>query len=343
MRRLGLTLQLGDGLSRAELIALTRVADERGYETLFVPEAWGHDAVTTLTELAGQTRRIKLGTGILPIWSRSPALLAMTAGSLDELSGGRFILGLGISGPVVIQDWHGVPFERPIQRTREAVAIIRLALAGDRADHAGEIFRVQRFRLDFSPPQPHIPIYLASIGPKNLRLTGEVADGWLPIYCSPEGLASMGQEVAAGAKAAGRDPAAVEVAPYILTCLSDDPGAGRRLARRHLAYYIGGMGTFYFNLMQRSGFGLEAEAIQTAWQRGDRAGAAEQVSDAMLEQLSLTGDQASCMTQLDRLQSAGATLPVLMPPRGATAAMVRRTIELLAPNAEPSTSTADPS
>jgi alkanesulfonate monooxygenase SsuD/methylene tetrahydromethanopterin reductase-like flavin-dependent oxidoreductase (luciferase family) len=198
--------------------------------------------------------------------------------------------------------------------------------------HAGEVFQVQRFRLDVHPPRPRIPIYLASIGPKNLRLTGEVADGWLPIYCSPEGLTAMGEEVAAGAKAAGRDSAAIEVAPYILACLSDDPGAGRRLARRHLAYYIGGMGTFYFNLMQRSGFGLEAEAIQSAWQRGDRAGAAEQVSDAMLEQLSLTGDRTACNAQLDRLQSAGATLPVLMPPRGSTPEMVRRTIDLLAPS-----------
>ena len=331
MKRLGLTLQLGDGLSRAELIELVRVAEERGYEAVFVPESWGYDAVTTLTELAVQTKRIKLATGILPVWSRTPAVLAMTAASLDELSGGRFILGLGISGPAVIQDWHGVAFERPIQRTREAVAIIRLALAGDRVTHSGEIFRVQRFRLDCHPPRSRIPIYLASIGPKNLQLTGEVADGWLPIYCSPEGLALVGQEVADGAKVAGRDLAALEVAPYILACLSEDAEAGRRLVRRHLAYYIGGMGTFYFNLMQRSGFGVEAQAIQAAWKRGDRAEAADQVSDAMLERLSLTGDRDACKAQLDRFQSAGATLPILMPPRGATPPMVRRTIDLLAP------------
>lgn len=332
MKRLGVTLQLGNGVPRGELIGLVRLAEERGYEAVFVPESWGYDAITTLTELAVQTRRIRLGTGILPVWSRTPALLAMTAASLDDLSGGRFILGLGISGPVVIQDWHGVPFERPIQRTREAVAIIRLALAGDRVTHDGEIFRVQRFRLEFDPPRPRIPIYLASIGPKNLRLTGEVADGWLPIYCSPESLALMRQEVVAGAQAAGRDPAAVEVAPYILACLSEDSEAGRRLARSHLAYYIGGMGTFYFNLMQRSGFGPEAEAIRAAWKRGDRAGAAKHMSDAMLRALSLTGDEAACLAQLDRFRSAGATLPVLMPPRGATAAMVRRTIDLLAPS-----------
>ena len=331
MRRLGLTLQLGDGLSRAELIGLVRLAEERGFEAVFIPESWGYDAVTTLTELATQTRRIKLGTGIVPVWSRSPALLAMTAASLDELSGGRFILGLGISGPIVIQDWHGVAFEQPIQRTRETIAIIRLALAGDRVTHAGKVFRVQRFRLGFHPPSPHIPIYIASIGPKNLRLTGEVADGWLPIYCSPEGLADMGEEVAAAAKAAGRDSATVDVAPYILTCISEDGQAGKRLVQRHLAYYIGGMGTFYFNLMQRSGFGAEAEAIRLAWQRGDRAAAAEQVSDVMLEQLSLTGDRHACSTQLDQFQSTGATLPILMPPRGVTAAMLRRTIDLLAP------------
>ncbi|HZY31532.1 MAG TPA: LLM class flavin-dependent oxidoreductase, partial [Candidatus Methylomirabilis sp.] len=243
MKRLGVTVQLGAGMSRGDVIELVRLAEERGYEAVFVPESWGYDAITTLTELAVQTRTIKLGTGILPVWSRTPALLAMTAASLDDLSGGRFILGLGISGPVVIQDWHGVPFERPIQRTREAIAIIRLALAGDRVTHDGEIFRVQRFRLEFDPPRPRIPIYIASIGPKNLQLTGEVADGWLPIYCSPESLALMRQEVVAGAQAAGRDPAAVEVAPYILACLSEDPEVGRRLARSHLAYYIGGMGT----------------------------------------------------------------------------------------------------
>src|SRR3990170_1932909 len=172
MTRLGLTLQLGEGLSRKELVELARLAEERGYEAVFVPESWGYDAVTTLAELAVQTRRIKLGTGIVPVWSRTPALLAMTAASLDELSGGRFILGLGISGPIVTQDWHGVPFERPIQRTRETIAIIRLALSGDRVTHTGEIFQVQRFRLDFTPPRPRVPIYLASIGPKNLRLTG---------------------------------------------------------------------------------------------------------------------------------------------------------------------------
>ncbi len=332
MRRLGLTLQLGEGISRPDVLELTRLAEERGYEAIFVPESWGHDAVTTLAELATHTRRIKLGTGILPIWSRSPALLAMTAASLDELSGGRFVLGLGISGPIVIQDWHGLPFERPIQRTRETIAIIRLAIAGDRVTHDGEIFRVQRFRLDLQPPRSQVPIYIAAIGPKNLRLTGEVADGWLPIYSSPDGLVSMRQEVAAGAKIAGRDPATLEIAPYTLACLTEDAEAGRRLVRRHLAFYIGGMGTFYFDLMKRSGFGQEAEAVRAAWTRGDRAGAAERVSDGMLEGLSLTGDPAACRAQLDRLRAAGATLPILMPPRGSTPAMARRTIELLAPD-----------
>jgi alkanesulfonate monooxygenase SsuD/methylene tetrahydromethanopterin reductase-like flavin-dependent oxidoreductase (luciferase family) len=256
----------------------------------------------------------------------------MTAASLDDVSGGRFILGLGISGPIVIQDWHGVPFERALQRTRETIAIIRLALAGDRVTHEGEVFRVRRFRLDVHPIQPRIPIYLASMGPKNLRLTGEVADGWLPIYCSPDSLASMREDVAAGAAEAGRDLAAFEVAPYILACLSDDPEIGRRLVQRHLAYYIGGMGTFYFNLMERSGFGPEAKAIHAAWQRGDRAGAAAQVSDAMLGQVSLIGDPSACRVRLSRLRSAGATLPILMPPRGAPAAAIRRTIETLAPD-----------
>jgi coenzyme F420-dependent oxidoreductase len=329
--RLGIALQLGEGLTRTAGIELARMAEDLGYEAIFVPESWGYDAVTTLTVLAVHTTRIALGTGVLPIWSRTPALLAMTAASLDELSGGRFILGLGISGPIVIRDWHGVPFERPLRRTREMIAIIRLALAGDRVTHVGDVFQVQRFRLGLRPQRGRIPIYLASLGPRSLRLTGEVADGWLPIYCSPDSLALMREEVVAGAEAVNRDPAAIEVAPYVLACLAEDREAGRRLVRRHLAYYIGGMGTFYLDLMQRSGFGSEAKAIRAAWQRGDRAGAAALVSDAMLEQLALTGDPDACRAHLDRLRSAGATLPILIPPRGSTTAMMSRSLELLAP------------
>src|SRR5262249_38604424 len=151
-------------------------------ESLWSGENWGRDNVTLLSYVAAHTDRIGVGTSIMNVFSRSPALIAQTAATLDELSGGRASIGLGTSGALVIEQWHGVPYRKPLQRTREYIEIIRLALSGERVNYDGEIFHLQRFRLGFNPPRTNIPIYVAALGPKNVELTGELADGWLPIY-----------------------------------------------------------------------------------------------------------------------------------------------------------------
>jgi alkanesulfonate monooxygenase SsuD/methylene tetrahydromethanopterin reductase-like flavin-dependent oxidoreductase (luciferase family) len=198
---------------RAEVLSIVKAIDALGYETIFVPEAWGRDAFTTLGWIASETRHVRLGTGIVNVFSRTPALIAQSIATLDEISGGRAVLGLGTSGPIVIENWHGMVFERALQRTRETVEIVRLALAGARVDYAGQIFTLKGFRLGFRPVRDRIPVYLASMGPKNNALTGQIADGWTPIWLPLSGIAAGRSEV----------NAPVDAAPCVMACVSDSP------------------------------------------------------------------------------------------------------------------------
>src|SRR5579864_5695975 len=179
--RLGVTLAPTKQIPLDAVVELARVADRLGYDTLWVPETWGFDAVTILAVLAASTERIRIASGVLNVYSRSAALIAQTAASLQHLSRNRFILGLGTSGPIVVEGWHGVAFRNPIMRTREYVEVIRLALSAQTVDFAGQTMQLSRFRL-LNPPNAMPPIYIASLGPRNVRLTGEVADGWLPTF-----------------------------------------------------------------------------------------------------------------------------------------------------------------
>src|ERR671919_1871267 len=221
MARIGLTLPRSEDLPRQEIVEVVQHAEALGYDSVWVGESGGRDGFTWLTQLACHTSRIKLATGITPVYSRSPALIAQTVAALDEISAGRVILGLGTSGPIVIENWHGLPFQRPLRRTREYIEIIRLVLSGERVNYQGEIFQLKGFRLPFTPPRPAVPIYVASLGPLNLRLTGELADGWLPIYLDAGYLPKFQRELALGAQKAGRALTAVDVAPYILACVSE--------------------------------------------------------------------------------------------------------------------------
>jgi coenzyme F420-dependent oxidoreductase len=330
--RLAFALPHGERAHRRALLDYGRLAEEGGYESVWVPEAWGSDAVSLLGALAAATTRIQLATGIINIFSRSPGLIAQTFATLDELSGGRMIIGLGASGPQVIERWHGTRFERPMQRMREVVEIVRLALAGERVNYGGKIFSLFGFKLGMDPPRPRIPIYLATFRPKGLRLTGEIADGWLPTSLSMAHLPTMLRALDEGASAAGRDVKTIDVAPMILTAVTDNREEARTLARRHLAYYVGGMGTFYYELMQSYGFPEEAGRIRERWTKGDREGAARQVSDAMVDTLSIAGTASECRNAIGARRAAGVAMPVLMPPHGASVEMVKATITALAPN-----------
>jgi coenzyme F420-dependent oxidoreductase len=330
MARIGLTLPRSEDLPRTQIVEVVQQAEALGYDSVWVGESWGRDGFTWLTQLACHTRRIKLATGITTVYSRSPALIAQTVASLDEISEGRMILGLGTSGPIVIENWHGLPFDRPLRRTREYIEIIRLILGGERVNYNGEIFRLKGFRLPFTPVRPRVPIYVASLGPQNLRLTGELADGWLPIYLDASRLHDFQRDLERGAKKAGRALNAIDIAPYILSCVSEDVEAARHLVKAHLAYYIGGMGTFYANLIARYGFEDEVSRVREAWSEGDRERAAAQVGDAMVAHMAICGSPQEGRAQLERYRAAGVTLPIVSFAHGASRAMVRQTLEGLA-------------
>ena len=342
MTRIGLTLSSRQDTSDQDLVAVAREAEALGYDTCWTGESWGRDAFTVLTLLACNTKTLRLGTGIIPVFSRTPGLIAQSIASLDLISQGRAVLGLGTSGRVVIEDWHGVSYRQPLQRTREYLEIIRMALSGNPVNYQGQNFQLQRFRLGLSAVQQHLPIYLASLGPKNLQLTGELADGWLPIWVDQQRLPDLKEEVAEAASAAGRDISQITVAPQILCCVADNSeelAQAEREARSHMAYYIGGMGLYYYNLFCRFGYRREADAVRQAWSEGDRDRAAAAISGQMLENITVLGDAETCRSKLRRFREMGADMPVVAFPHGATKSAILKTLRALAPNsvAEPTT------
>ncbi len=325
MRRLGLYLGRLPGFDksdfdRAELIECVRTADAAGYDSFWMPEAWGRDAFTTLAELAARTERIHLGTAIINIFSRSPALIAMSAATVDEISGGRFRLGLGTSGARVIEDFHGVRFDKPLTRLKETIQIIRMLLAGERADFDGECFKLSRFKLGFKPLRADIPIYIAALTPKSLRQLGENADGWLPTHWPREQLREGIAHINAGASAANRDASRLEIAPFVNVVVSSDTKRARDRARLPLAYYVGGMGDYYRASLARLGFAEEAARIQKLWQAGRPKEAIRAVTDEMVDKTAICGPLDYCREQLDQMPALGATLTLVpIPTEGATA------------------------
>ena len=317
-----------------EMVALARRADDLGYDTIWAGEAWGRDAFTVLTMIACNTRRIRLGTGIATVFSRTPALLAQSIASLDVASRGRAVLGLGTSGRAVIEGWHGLKYERPLERTREYVDIIRAALGGQRVDYQGSFFRLSRFRMTVSPVQDRIPIFVAALGPRNLALTGELADGWLPIWVHLDHLPRMKKRVEEAASGAGRSIEDVTVAPLVLcvaTRSSGEVSEARHLLLDHLAYYIGGMGTYYYRLFKRYGYGEEAARVRDAWSKNEREKAASLISDDMLDKITIFGDAEACRARIEEYRSRGADMPVVAFPHNCPRDVALHTLEVLAP------------
>ena len=335
MRRTALTIGTRQDVDDGEIIALARRADELGYDTVWTGEAWGRDVFTVLTMIACHTQNVRVGTGIATVFSRTPALIAQSIASLDIISQGRAVLGLGTSGRRVVEGWHGVGYRRPLERTAEYIRIVRLVLSGRRVDFDGSIFKLARFRLPFTPIRSDIPIYAASLGPRNLALTGELADGWLPTWLHVDHLAAMKETVRAGAEAAGRAIDQVTTAPQILCYVADgaaDADRGRRLLSGHMAYYVGGMGDYYHRLFTRYGYGEECGRIREAWRSGDRALAASLVSEEMLDKAAVLGGAGECRAKLDAYRAAGADVPVVGFPHGCSQEAALRTLEALAPS-----------
>jgi F420-dependent oxidoreductase-like protein len=338
MRRLGLYLGRlpgfdKTGFDRRELIECVRAADACGCDSFWMPEAWEHDAISILTELAIRTERIGLGTGIINVFSRSPALIAMSAATIDEISGGRFRLGLGTSGASVVEDFHGVAYSKPLTRLKETVEIVRRLLAGDRVDYEGECFKLNRFKLGFKPLRDNMPVYIAALSPKSLYQLGQIADGWLPVHWPRSRLRDGIAEIHRGASAVGRDAAAIEVAPFVNVVVSEDVRTARRSAAKPLAYYIGGMGEYYQAAVSRAGFATEAAQIRERWQAGHPRDAMAAVTDEMIDSIAVCGPLSTCVDRLDEIYAYGATLPVVpIPTRGTTAEKCRVIESLIKPD-----------
>lgn len=331
MAMVGLVAPYWNNITKEELIEFARLAEDLGYDSIWVPEMWGRDSFSILGLLAANTSRIKLATGIIPIYSRSPAIIAQTITTLDEISEGRMILGLGTSGPIVIENWHGVPYEKPLQRTREYVEIIRMIVNSERVNYEGEIFNLKNFRLSFKPIRKSIPIFIAAMGEKNIQLTGEVADGWIPFLVPPEYLESGKKLLEEGSSKATKNSGQIEINPYIPAAVSKDEVLATDTIKEYIAYYIGGMGTFYHQAMIRYGFKSEADSIVEAWSSGNKSGAITKVTQEMVEAISICGSSNEGKSKIAEYTKCGADLPVILFPPKASRDLVRETMEALAP------------
>ena len=316
--RLGVNLGYWGAGNDAENLALAQEAERLGYAVVWAAEAYGSDAATVLTWIAAQTSTIDVGSAVFQIPGRTPANTAMTAATLDTLSGGRFRLGLGVSGPQVSEGWHGVRFTKPLGRTREYVAIVRMALARERVRFDGEFFTLplpdgpgKALTLTVHPVRERIPIYLAAIGPKNLALAGEIADGWLAIFFSPEQSAEQMAQIAAGRAVAGASMDGFDVVPTVPVVVGDDLEACAMPIRGYSALYIGGMGSreqnFYHQLACRLGYEEAADAIQERFLAKDYGGAAAAVPASFIDEVSLLGPKERIRDRLAAYDEAGVT------------------------------------
>jgi F420-dependent oxidoreductase-like protein len=313
-------------------LSLIHEAERLGYTSVWAAEAWGSDAVTVLTWIAARTTSIDVGAAVLQMPARTPAMTAMTAATLDELSGGRFRLGLGLSGPQVVEGWHGTPYGKPLGKTREYVSIVRQALEREHpVVHHGEHYDIpyrgegatglgKPLKLMLHPRRSDLPIYLAATGPKNVALGAEIADGWLPVFFSPtrfdevyrpvldEGFARSGVE---------DKQARFDIAPTLSVVVTDDLERGYRSAKPFTALYVGGMGArgrnFYNDLACRYGFEEAAARIQDLYLEGRKMEATEAVPDALVDETNLIGPRARIAERLGAWEAAGVTTLLVMP------------------------------
>jgi F420-dependent oxidoreductase-like protein len=300
-----------------DVAGLAVEAERVGFDSVWTSETWGSDAAILAAWIASRTERIGVGTGVLQMAGRTPAATAMTALTLDHLSGGRFRLGLGVSGPQVAEGWHGASFDRPIERTREYVGIVRTILRREQPvtsegpHYPLPVARGKPLKPNVRPLRADLPIYLAAMGPRNVALAAEIADGWMPYLYSPERAEVFADALEDGWQRGNGDASAFDVAPVVAVAIGDDLGGCRDALRPHLARYVGGMGSreanFYKDAVTRYGFGDAAERIQEAFLDGRRAEAAAAVPDAMVDQLCLAGPIERVRERLDAWRAAGVT------------------------------------
>jgi F420-dependent oxidoreductase-like protein len=315
--RLGLSLGYQTSWTTpADHLAMAREADRLGYSVVWAAEAYGSDSPSMLAWIAGQTQSIDIGAAVMQIPARSPAMTAMTAATIDTLSGGRFRLGLGVSGPQVSEGWHGVRFGKPLARTREYVDIVKLAIARKPVAYDGEHYTLplpdgpgKALRLGFHPPREHIPIYLAAVGPKNLELAGEIADGWLAIFFAPDAAGEYLQHIEGGRAKSGAGLTGFDVAPSVPVVVGGDIAAGADQIRPYAALYVGGMGSreqnFYNQLAVRMGYADAAKQVQDLYLDRKPREAAAAIPQDFITRTSMVGPKARITERIREYAAAG--------------------------------------
>ena len=318
-----LALTLGYSGARMTLdMDLVQEVERLGYDSIWSAESYGSDAVTPVAWIAAVTPRIHVGTGILQLAGRTPAATAMTAMTLDALSGGRFRLGLGVSGPQVVEGWHGQPFGRPLQRTREYVAIVRAILRREKPlEYRGDYYQIPYAGADatgLGKPlksilhgRPELPIYLAAVGPKNIALAAEIADGWIPTFFSVRRMKMFREWLDAGFRARGEAPVAFDIMPMVAVVVGDDVAVCRASVKARLALYVGGMGArgrnFYNDIACRYGYDEAAKKVQDLYLAGRKAEAEAAVPDALVDEVALCGPRERIRELLGEWRSSGVT------------------------------------
>ena len=310
MERIGVSFTRG--LAPKDVVECVRLAEELGYESAWVAEGHGGDQFSILTACAVATNKILLGTSISSVFVRSAPTIAMAAACVDHFSDGRCILGLGSSHRVQVGPEHGLEFSQPVQRLRECVDIVRALLHDGEVSYDGSVFKIQRFDLWFEPLRNEIPIYVAAIRPRMLQICGEISQGTVLTYCTPEHATIAAENVALGARNAGKDPTEVDVATLLPCAVSDDVDLARDSLRAGVAAYAAGFPR-YRRLMVEAGFAQEVEAVRQAWNGGDREQALKLVPPDLIDKIAIVGTPEQCRKRVEEYRQAGITLPIISP------------------------------
>lgn len=330
MAFLGLRLGNEPEMSPADIQSLASLAEELGYGEVWMTEGFGRDSLTQLTAIATATSRIGLGTGILPMFSRTPLITAMSAAGLAAVSDGRFILGLGVGNRPSVEDGHGVAYRQPMNHLREMIQIVRGLLNGEEVSHQGSAFNIDGASLGEAFPNGRVPIYIAALGPRMLQLAGEMADGVLLSWTATSYMKQAVKLVREGAEKAGRDPSEVEISGYVRLAVTEDLEAGWASLQSQIARY--GSGGHYRAYFQYTGFFSEMQGVRSARRHEDNPGNASAISMDMQQELGVAGSAEECRARLDELREMGLDKPVIAPfPVGDLKASYERTIRALAP------------
>lgn len=331
MQSIGLRMPTEEhGYSAADIVKTATTADALGYHSVWMPENQGRNAFMCLAQLASATDSVRLGTGIACVYARTPAMTAMSAATLDEMSDGRATLGIGASSRETVEEWHGKPYARPLRNLRETIEIVRAAFRDGRVSYDGELFDLTDYPTMFETVQETVPIYNAALGSTNRRLTAEFADGWLPVHVPFDELADQVEEIRGHAAEAGRDPDGLTVAPYIVTCVSEDGETARERVSELLGFYIGAM-EYYAGVFTEMGYGDIVDSVRSTYRGDGRAAAAERLREtSLLDQVTIAGTPDEARERLHEYYEQGVDVPIIYPPP-ASRDVIESTIEELAP------------